>query len=138
MRVLILMALSAIWGGLVSWQFNRRTIAKQRRTIRALRAKSGTAEKPKMETAKKVMWICLFMGFSWVWCSYILAWMDRIQIAESLSATAVTEIIGVVLVYCAKSAVENLSKNNTWPDKAKQPDEPGPEPEREEPPDVGI
>ena len=26
-------------------------------------------------------------------------------------------IIGVVLAYCIKSAVENLSKNNRWPDK---------------------
>ena len=26
-------------------------------------------------------------------------------------------IIGVVLVYAIKSAVENLSKNNSWPDK---------------------
>ena len=39
------------------------------------------------------------------------------QIAESLSQVAVTEIIGVVLAYCIKSAVENLSKNNRWPDK---------------------
>lgn len=30
---------------------------------------------------------------------------------------AVTEIIGVVLAYAIKSAVENLSKNNHWPDK---------------------
>lgn len=138
MRTFILMALSALLGALVSRYADRRIIAKQRRTIRALRAKNGAAEKPKMETAKKVMWVCLIMGFLWVWCSYILAWMDRVQIAESLSATAVTEIIGVVLVYCAKSAVENLSKNNTWPDKVKQADEPGPEPEREEPPDVGV
>ena len=28
-----------------------------------------------------------------------------------------TEIIGVVLAYAIKSAIENLSKNNNWPDK---------------------
>ena len=40
------------------------------------------------------------------------------QIAEGLSQVAVTEIIGVVLAYCIKSVVENLSKNNHWPDKS--------------------
>lgn len=71
----------------------------------------------KVTTTKVAMWACLFNGFAWVWCSYILAWMDKVQIAESLSQVAVTEIIGVVLVYCIKSTVENLSKNNSWPDK---------------------
>lgn len=137
MRTFVFAILSAFFGALVSWHINRRTIEKQRRTIRALRMKNGTVEKPKMETTKKVMWVCLIMGFLWVWCSYILAWMDRIQIAESLSATAVTEIIGVVLAYCIKSAVENLSKNNHWPDKVKT-DEQGLQPEREEPSDVGV
>ena len=66
---------------------------------------------------KKIVWACLVQGYAWVWCSYILAFLDKVQIAESLSQVAVTEIIGVVLVYCAKSAIENLSKNNQWPDK---------------------
>ena len=44
--------------------------------------------------------------------------MDKPQIAESLSQVAVTEIIGVVLAYAIKSAMENLSKNNRWPDKS--------------------
>ena len=56
-------------------------------------------------------------GFAWVWCSYILAFLDKMQIAESLSQVAVTQIIGVVLAYAIKSAIENLSKNNNWPDK---------------------
>lgn len=75
------------------------------------------SEKKEMETTKKVIWVCLINGFAWVWCSYILAYLDKMQIAESLSQVAVTEIIGVVLAYCVKSAVENLSKNNHWPDK---------------------
>lgn len=70
-----------------------------------------------METTKRIIWICLVNGFAWVWCSYLLAWFDRVQIAESLSQVAVTEIVGVVLAYCIKSAIENLSKNNAWPDK---------------------
>ena len=77
------------------------------------------AQKP--ETMKRVIWVCLLNGFAWVWCSYLLAYLDKMQIAESLSQVAVTEIIGVVLAYAIKSAVENLSKNNRWPDKADTP-----------------
>ena len=74
-------------------------------------------ENAKPETTKRIIWACLLNGFAWVWCSYLLAYLDRMQIAESLSQVAVTEIIGVVLAYCVKSAVENLSKNNRWPDR---------------------
>lgn len=73
--------------------------------------------KKKATTMKVIVWVCLLNGLAWVWCSYILAWMGREQIAESLSQVALTEIIGVVLVYSIKAAVENLSKNNSWPDK---------------------
>ncbi len=75
-------------------------------------------KKKPSETTKKIIWICLANGFAWVWCSYLLAWCDKVQIAESLSQVAVSEIVGVVLAYCVKSAIENLSKNNRWPDKA--------------------
>lgn len=71
-----------------------------------------------MPTTKKIVWIALANGFAWVWCSYILAFLGKEQIAESLSQVAVTEIIGVVLVYCIKSLFENLSQNNKWPDKS--------------------
>lgn len=71
----------------------------------------------KLTTMKIIVWFCLFNGIAWVWCSYILAWLGKEQIAESLSQVALTEIIAVVLVYAAKSVFENLSKNNSWPDK---------------------
>lgn len=74
---------------------------------------------PKIETTKRVVWACLINGFAWVWCSYLLAYLGREQIAESLSQVAITEIIGVVLVYCLKSLFENMSKHNNWPDKIK-------------------
>lgn len=73
--------------------------------------------KKKWTTMKVIVLFCLLNGFAWVWCSYILAWQGREQIAESLSQVALTEIIGVVLVYAVKSVFENLSKNNSWPDK---------------------
>lgn len=88
-----------------------------RKPCKAAHASKRTSAAKKMETTKKVIWVCLINGFAWVWCSYILAYLDKVQIAESLSQVAVTEIIGVVLAYCIKSAVENLSKNNHWPDK---------------------
>ncbi len=71
----------------------------------------------KRTTMKLIVWFCLLNGIAWVWCSYILAALGKEQIAESLSQVALTEIIGVVLVYAVKSIFENLSKNNAWPDK---------------------
>ena len=47
----------------------------------------------------------------------ILALLGREQIAEALSQVALKEIIGVVLIYGLKALFENLSKNNSWPDK---------------------
>ena len=84
-----------------------------------------TRKKRKKETSKRIVWICLVNGFAWVWCSYLLAYLGREQIAETLSQVAITEIIGVVVVYCVKSLFENLSKNNVWPDKVEIEDETG-------------
>lgn len=78
--------------------------------------KKRQARKP-FTTMKWVVLFSLLNGYAWVWCSYILAFMDKYTIAEQLSQVAITEIIGVVLVYAVKSLVENLSKNNQWPDK---------------------
>lgn len=66
---------------------------------------------------KKIVFFALLNGFAWVWCSYILAFLGHDSIAESLSQVALVEIIGVVVTYAAKSVLENLSKNNNWPDK---------------------
>ena len=71
-----------------------------------------------LEMMKQMVWVGFGNGIAWVWCSYILAALDKPQIAESLSQVAVTEIIGVVLAYALKSAVENLSKYNRWPDRS--------------------
>ena len=82
--------------------------------------KKPSKEEKRATTTKRVVGVCLANGIAWVWCSYILAALGRNEIAESLSKTAVTEIIGVVLVYCVKSLFENISKNNKWPDKPKE------------------
>lgn len=90
----------------------------RRKKNRARRAAPSTPRKwPKIEMTKLVIWVCLVNGIAWVWMSYYLAFREKTQIAEGLSQVAVTEIIGVVLAYCIKSAVENLSKNNNWPDR---------------------
>lgn len=114
----ILLAVLAFFAGaLVSFLLFRGTVERLRRRVKTLRAGGKREEKKRTETMKKVVWVCLGNGFAWVWCSYILAYLDKMQIAESLSQVAVTQIIGVVLVYGLKSAIENLSKNNHWPDK---------------------
>lgn len=95
----------------------RHALKRMRRKLRALRESDEAKARKQIETMKKVVWLCLGNGFAWIWCSYVLAYMGREQIAETLSSVAVKEIIGVVLVYAAKSVLENLSKNNCWPDK---------------------
>ena len=102
--------------GLV-WAAACKNAERRRKRKNRERPDNMEREARRMETTKVVIWVCLLMGFAWVWCSYYLAYTDHEQIAESLSQVAVTEVIGVVLAYCIKSAVENLSKNNRWPDK---------------------
>ena len=80
--------------------------------LSAHRSKRG-----RTETMKAIVWLCLFNGFAWGWCSYLLAFLGRDQIAEQLSGKAVTEIIAVILAYAIKSILENLSKHKNWPDK---------------------
>ena len=86
-------------------------------TVLPKKPATGPKEAKKTTTTKLVVWFCLGNGVAWVWCSYILAYLGREEIAESLSKVAITEIIGVVLAYCLKSLAENLSRNNQWPDK---------------------
>jgi len=134
-------ALGVVLGLALCWADGRR-LRKRNRELRAALAGRGL-QKP--ETMKRVVWACVINGFAWVWCSYILAALDKPQIAEELSKVALAEIVVPVAAYAFKSVVENLSKNNHWPDKSpaapvvEEPGEPeGPEPEREEPPDVGL
>ena len=119
MKIVVVAACALVVGIALGIVFSAATIRHLRRRVKELREiiKEGLPpERP--ETMKRFVWACVINGFAWVWCSYILAYLDKVQIAESLSQVAVTEIIGVVLAYAVKSAVENLSKNNLWPDRA--------------------
>lgn len=45
-----------------------------------------------------------------MWCSYILAWFDKISIAESLSSTVADVIVGTIIAYLCSKTIENVSK----------------------------
>lgn len=61
-------------------------------------------------TSKILVWIIVLNGLAMMWCSYILAWFDRIAIAETLSSTVVQVIVGTALGYLLTKTVENVSK----------------------------
>lgn len=115
MKTALIAGAALLVGVALGYMLNLRTIRTLRRRVRELRA---GLDRPQTETMKRVLWVCVSNGFAWVWCSYILAALDKPQIAEELSKVALVEIIVPVAVYAFKSVVENLSKNNRWPDRA--------------------
>lgn len=70
--------------------------------------------KKKTEYFKRIVNILLANGVGWVWCSYLLAYLGREQIAETLSNNAVDSVIAVVLAYAIKSLCENTLKYNDF------------------------
>lgn len=67
--------------------------------------KTSKSHKPKkyVTFTKRKFDIILYHGIFWVDLSYILAFMDKVQIAETLSVTAVTTILGAFITYAIKS-----------------------------------
>ncbi|HIT02476.1 MAG TPA: hypothetical protein IAC21_06625 [Candidatus Enterenecus merdae] len=63
-----------------------------------------------------VAWL-IVNGTCVMWGVLYLAVTGADQIAETLGRYVVTELLGTVGVALAKSVIENLSKNNNWPDK---------------------
>lgn len=55
---------------------------------------------------KKMMNRIIFVALIDLQLPFVLAFLGKEQIAETLGITIVTEIIGVFLVYCAKSFFE--------------------------------
>ena len=51
-------------------------------------------------------------GIVCVSMSYVLAWLDRVQVVESVSQTIVTEIIAPVIVYGLTKTIENIFSKN--------------------------
>ena len=64
-----------------------------------------------------VSWL-IVNGTCALWGVLYLAAVGAEQIAETLGRYVVTELLGTVGFALAKATVENLSKNNSWPDKA--------------------
>lgn len=60
----------------------------------------------KVTFTKKMMRIIIFVALLDMQLPFVLAFLGKEQIAETLGITVVTEIIGVFLVYCAKSFFE--------------------------------
>lgn len=76
-----------------------------------------------MSTGKRIIWILTINAVLWVWCSYILAWFDKGQIAEQLSSNVCTVIIGQTLGYLVTSCITGIFRYNpkfggdsTYPD----------------------
>ena len=79
------------------------------------RIDDGFGEKLKKtieSTSKQVVWILVLNGILWVWASYVLAACGKEQIAESLSTTVCTTILGTVISYHLTSTISNISKYN--------------------------
>ncbi len=78
--------------------------------------KSANAQKKQSKSwldsyTKLIVLVILINAIAWVWCSYGLAYLGRYEIAESLSQTAITTILGTVIAYCTKSTVENVNRH---------------------------
>jgi hypothetical protein len=65
--------------------------------------------------SKRIVKPVLIQGFMMMWASYLLAFLGRTEIAQTLSVTVCVEIVAVVLGYYLKAGVENVSKNTDWP-----------------------
>lgn len=91
-----LMVSFAVLLGLIGFVFCR---------IYAKRKKKKPGKKYVTYTKRWLTFI-LINGVIWVYLSYVLAFMDRPQIAETLSTQAVISIIATMIGYFAKSAFE--------------------------------
>ena len=52
----------------------------------------------KLNFSKLIVGWLLLNGTIWIYLSYILAYLGRIEIAETLSKTVVVEILGVIII----------------------------------------
>ena len=71
----------------------------------------------KMEFSHILVTWLIVNGTCLLWGVMYLAVTSHENIAETLGRYIVTELLGTIGVSLTKSMFENLSKNNTWPDK---------------------
>ena len=65
-----------------------------------------------ISTAKRLMWILTINAILWIWCSYVLAWFDKTQIAESLSSNVCNVVIGTVIAFLVTQSVGAIFRYN--------------------------
>lgn len=79
--------------------------------VPAHRRKNALA-KTLQSTSKQLIWLFSINGILWIWCSYALAFMDKMQIAESLSSNVCTVVLGQMGMYLITKTLENCFKYN--------------------------
>lgn len=94
-----------------SIDINRETLLKKKREIRIERIKDSLAGNL-MSTSKQLIWLFSINGILWIWCSYVLAFMDKLQIAETLSSNVCTIVIGQMGMYLITKTIENVFRYN--------------------------
>ena len=94
-----------------SIDINRETLLKKKREIRIDRIKDSLAGNL-MSTTKQLIWLFSINGILWIWCSYVLAFMGKLQIAETLSRNVCTIVIGQMGMYLVTKTVENVFRYN--------------------------
>ena len=94
----------------------KKTKKKASPTTKELKKIAKEAEQKKKKLVTYSKFILLFVIINselQIWASYVLAFLGKEAIAESLSEQVVIVIIGGLIPYFAKSLIENLSKNTT-------------------------
>lgn len=85
---------------------------------RKMRRRKNAKKKKKLQNidggsyTKNIVSFILYNSVIWVYLTYILAFMDKHEIAEQLSIVIVKVIIYTVLSYLIKALVENVFKFN--------------------------
>lgn len=59
---------------------------------------------------KTILSVVLINSLLMMWCSYVLAWFDKVEIAETLSSTVADVIVGAIIGYLCSKTIENVSK----------------------------
>lgn len=67
-------------------------------------------EKREAEYHKRLLDFIVKNSIIMMYCSYILAWFDKADIAESLSNTVASSIVAVTIPYLITKTIENVSK----------------------------
>jgi hypothetical protein len=64
-----------------------------------------------LDSGKKIMAVWLLINSTvWIYLSYILAFLDKPDIAEDLSAKVVTTVVATFATYAVSSVVEHISE----------------------------